>query len=125
MLMVGFLQWWYTRGWSGFVHGLVNKLRNMADFFSLGLLLKTLFSPFRQISAYASDNANIQQRIQEFFDKLLSRVIGAIVRIIVIISGIVTLTVMVIFGVILFIIWPLMPLMPIAGVVMAIMGVAL
>ena len=125
MLMVGFLQWWYTRGWANFVRGMINKLQGLADFFSMGLLLKTFFSPFRQISAYESDNASFQQQISEFFDKLLSRIIGAVVRFLILICGIVALTAMVAFGGVMLVIWPLMPLMPIAGVILTIAGVAL
>jgi hypothetical protein len=62
MLVVGFLQWWYTRGWMGFAQGLLDKIRSLADFFSLGLLLRTLFYPFRQISAYSDENASLQNK---------------------------------------------------------------
>lgn len=123
--MVGFLYWWYTRGWANFVRGLLNKLRGMVDFFSLGLLLKTFFAPFRQISAYQSDNASIQQRFQEFFDKLISRAVGAVVRFLIIICGIVAITAMIIFGVVVSVIWPIMPAVPVAGIVLAMTGVTL
>ena len=125
MLIVGFLQWWYSIGWMDFALKLVDRLKNLADFFSLGLLFKTFFSPFRQISAYTSDDANIKQQITEFFDKLLSRIIGAVVRFLVIIVGIITLTAVTLFWGILFLAWPLMPFAPIAGIVLTIMGVTL
>ena len=125
MLIVSFLQWWYSIGWMDFALKLVDRLKNLADFFSLGLLVRTFFSPFRQISAYGDDNANLQQQIAQFFDKLLSRVIGAVVRFLVIIVGIITLVLVTLFWGILFLAWPLMPLAPLAGVVLAIMGVTL
>ena len=125
MLMVGFLQWWYTRGWARFMEGFLNRLRGLTDFFSLGLLVKTFFSPFRQISAYGDDNASLQQQFAQFWDKMLSRIIGAVVRFLIIIGGIVTLFVVTTVGFVLTLAWPLMPLMPIAGVVLSIMGVTL
>ena len=125
MLMVGFLQWWYTRGWARFMEGFLNRLRGLTDFFSLGLLVKTFFSPFRQISAYGDDNASLQQQFAQFWDKMLSRIIGAVVRFMIIIGGIVTLFVVTTVGFVLTLAWPLMPLMPIAGVVLSIMGVTL
>ena len=115
MLIVGFLQWWYSIGWMDFALKLVDRLKNLADFFSLGLLVRTFFSPFRQISAYGDDNANLQQQIA----------IGAVVRFLVIIVGIITLVLVTLFWGILFLAWPLMPLAPLAGVVLAIMGVTL
>jgi len=107
------------------MEGLLNRLRGLTDFFSLGLLVKTFFSPFRQISAYEDDNASLQQQFAQFWDKMLSRIIGAVVRFMIIIGGIVTLFVVTTIGFVLTLAWPLMPLMPIAGVVLSIMGVTL
>ncbi len=125
MLIFGFLQWWYLRGWSIFARGLLDKLHNIADFFSLGLLLRTLFYPFRQISAYSDDNASLQVQFQAFFDKLLSRIIGATVRIGILIFGIVVIALEATLGVVLAVIWPFIPFAPIAAIILAIMGVAL
>ena len=125
MLMIGFLQWWYSTGWMDFALRQVDRLRNLADFFSLGLLFRTFFSPFRQISAYASEDANIQQQISEFFDKLLSRVIGAFVRFFIIIFGIIAIAFTAAATGIMFLAWPILPLMPVVSVVLAVMGVTL
>ncbi len=125
MLVVGFLKWWYARGWSIFARRLLDKLHNLADFFSLGLLARTLFYPFRQISAYANENASLQARMQAFFDKLLSRTIGAIVRLGIMLAGVLTITVEAALGLVLCLAWPILPLMPIATIVLAIMGVTL
>ncbi len=125
MLMVGFLKWWYSRGWSTFAHKLLDKLHNLADFFSLGLLARTLFYPFRQISAYSDENASMQARMQAFFDKLLSRTIGAIVRIGIMIAGILAIALEATLGFILFLAWPFIPLVPVATIILTIMGVAL
>lgn len=125
MLIFGFLQWWYVRGWSIFTHGLLDKLRNLADFFSMGLLLRTLFYPFRQISAYSDDNASLPVQLQAFFDKLLSRVIGATVRIGILIFGVVAITLEATLGIVLTIVWPFIPFVPVAAIVLAIIGVTL
>lgn len=117
--MTGILQWWYVGGWRIFVTGLGERLKNSADFFSIGLLLKTLFAPFRQISA---NEAGVS-RMQAFLDKLFSRVIGAVVRIFIIIAGIIALTFQLVFGIVLAILWPIIPFLPIACIVLAIVGV--
>ncbi len=123
MLVVGFLQWWYTRGWFGFAQRLLDKIHSLADFFSLGLLLRTLFYPFRQISAYSDEYASLQKQIGAFFDKLLSRTIGAVVRLGILIFGILAITIEAIFGALLALAWPFIPLIPIAAVFCAIVGV--
>ena len=125
MLIVGFLKWWYARGWVTFARRLLDKLHNLADFFSLGLLARTLFYPFRQISAYSDETASLQARMQAFFDKLLSRTIGAIVRLGIMLAGILAITVEAAAGIVLCLAWPILPLMPVATIVLAVMGVTL
>jgi ABC-type multidrug transport system fused ATPase/permease subunit len=122
MLMIGFLQWWYSIGWMDFALRQVDRLRNLADFFSIGLLLRTFFSPFKLISAYSDDNANIQQQFAEFFDKLLSRIIGAFVRFFIIIFGIIAIVFTAAATGIMFLLWPILPLMPVISVILAIAG---
>ena len=123
MLALSLIQWWYTKGWGILCSGLRNKLKDAADFFSIGSLLKTLFAPFRQISANAS-GTSLESRIAAFFDKLLSRVIGAIVRIFIIVFGMVTIMVETFVGIALILAWPLVPLVPAGCVGLAVMGVA-
>ena len=125
MLAVSFLQWWYSRGWGIYFLGFRDRLRNTADFFSIGLLLKTLFQPFRQISANErGDTGGLEGTLVAFFDRLLSRVIGFIVRVFVIVGGIVSLAFMVVIGLAISIVWPLIPLAPFAGIILCTMGVA-
>ena len=125
MLAVSFLQWWYSRGWGIFLRGFCDKMRNLADFFSISLLLRTLFQPFRQISAdETGETGGLEGALVAVFDKLLSRLIGFIVRIGLIIFGIIAMTVQFVLGLALAIIWPVVPLLPIAGIVVSSMGVA-
>lgn len=125
MLAVDFLQWWYSRGWGHFARALVDKLRGMADFFSITLLLRTLFSPFRQISTQDVTEGGPIAYISNFFDKLLSRIIGAIVRIMILIFGTIVLVIEAVLSLIFVIIWPAIPLAPAVCIVLCIMGVAL
>ena len=123
MLALSFIEWWYLHGWGKFAMELVNKLQGAADFFSINLLLRSLFAPFKQISAYGSGDESLQGMIRDFGDKLLSRIIGAIVRIFILIAGIVWLLIETVASLALIILWPVLPLLPVAGVIMTIMGV--
>lgn len=114
--MVNLFSWWYSGGWATFARGLKGRLQASLDYFSVGSLLRTLFSPFRQIDTGGSG-------IHAFFDSLISRFIGAIVRIFILIMGLIILVFELIFGAILLIVWPLVPLMPVAGIVLTIMQV--
>ena len=51
MFLVGIFQWWYGNGLLQYIRQSFLGVLRTADFFSVGLLLKTLFNPFRQISA--------------------------------------------------------------------------
>ena len=123
MLVVGFLQWWYLRGWTDFSHKMLSGLRSLADGFSITLLLKTLVAPYKQISAYGSGRESIQAQISDFFDKLLSRVIGMILRIMIILIGIAVILLDILVSGIAILLWPLLPIMPFVCIILTIMGV--
>ena len=121
MATVGIFWWWYGAGWKSAVFRVGARIISLYDYFSIDLLLKTLFSPFRQISAGGVDGP-INIKIRAFFDQLLSRIIGAIVRTIVIGVGLIALAGMIIFGLVYVIGWALVPLVPLAGLVLALAG---
>jgi len=77
MFLVGILSWWYGRGWLGQWHRVNNRWRTTVQFFSIGQLFATLFSPFRQISANNTSDSNPIVALRAVFDQLISRVIGA------------------------------------------------
>jgi hypothetical protein len=58
-----------------------------------------------------------------FFDRLLSRFIGFVVRIFIIVAGIIAMTVQFVCGLVIALLWPCIPLLPIAGIVVSSMGV--
>ena len=119
------LNWWYFKGWGMVGVGLVRKLGNATDFFSLGLLFRTLFEPFKQISNTTIEGGSLEDRWKAFTDRLFSRIIGAIVRIGLICVGIIMIIIEALIGLALLIIWPMMPFLPIVSIIMAIIGVTL
>lgn len=119
MIFIGLLKWWYGVGWQGVLNRQLLGLRVTADYFSIGLLLKTLFSPFRQIG---SDETSREAggKFNLFIDKLISRSIGAVVRLMTIIGGTVCLLFRLIFGIICLAIWPMLPLSPVFGLILTV-----
>lgn len=119
MFIVGLLSWWYGAGWLRHVGQIREKIAATADYFSLGLLFTTLFAPFRQISAsQVSGSIGIQWRA--FLDRLVSRCVGAVMRLIMILLGVVSLLFLVAYGAISSIIWLIIPLLPFFGVILMI-----
>ena len=114
MFIVEILTWWYTDGWRQRFQMTREALARTVDYFSITLLLKTLFSPFRQISA-GSVRGPITVQLQAFFDKLISRLIGAMVRSAIIGIGIGGIGLHLVWGVIVLSLWALIPLLPVVG----------
>ena len=79
MFLVGIVQWWYGEGWRRHARLSGLGILRMADFFSIGLLARTLFSPYRQISA-GRVRGPLPVQLRAFADRLFSRVIGGVFR---------------------------------------------
>jgi hypothetical protein len=124
MFLVGIFQWWYGSGWLRHIKRSYVGILRTADFFSIGLLLKTLFNPFRQISA-GSVQGPFPVQLKAFADRLFSRCIGAVFRTLAIFMGMVVITVHSVWTLASIIIWTLLPLTPCAGVALWMMGVTL
>lgn len=121
MFLVGILTWWYGDGWRKRVVMVGGRIARSNDYFSVGLLLATLFSPFRQISAGAVEGSfGVQMRA--LLDRLISRMIGMIVRTFMIIIGLIVIFFQAIFGGIVVLAWLLVPLLPIMGLLMLVIG---
>jgi hypothetical protein len=121
MFLVGIISWWYGSGWKGQLARIRDRLASTASFFSIGQLFATLFSPFRQISA-GGTGGSIAVQMRAFFDKTLSRVIGAVVRLCTIFAGIIALVVQSVMELIVLIIWLILPAFPVVGLIMFVIG---
>lgn len=121
MVIWGMVTWWYTDGWRQCWLRFKERLEATLDFFSIDLLLKTLFAPFRQISAgNVRGPLNIQMRA--FFDRLISRCIGMVVRLTMIGVGGITILLNVVIGGTVLLLWAFVPFLPIIGVILFVSG---
>jgi len=121
MFIVGLLSWWYGAGWVAEAKRVRERIASVADYFSIGLLAKTLFSPFRQISA-GNVNGPLAVKWRAFVDRLISRCIGAMMRTFLIVFGIVAIALIAVAGVVALVVWLLIPILPIVGCVMMFVG---
>lgn len=125
MFIVGLLTWWYGAGWKKFGQILIDKLTVTEDFFSIDMLLGSIFAPFKQISASSGSNGTLQMKIQAWLDKQFSRLIGAIIRLLLIVVGTGWLLLQMTIDILLMILWPILPLLPIIGLIASIGGLLL
>ena len=121
MITADLLTWWYGAGWLGLVHGAATRIQAVMDFFSVSLLLGTLFDPFREIDA-GSVNGSPQEQLRAFGNRLFSRIIGFFIRTVTIICSLISAMVVTLIGLAQLILWPLIPLAPLFGLVAAIAG---
>ena len=118
--------WWYSRGWQVFISKARTSLTSITDFFSMSSLVRTLFKPYRQISAEtASSSASLDLKFHMFLDRLVSRTVGFISRLILLIAGTVIIIIGGIFSLVLIVLWPFIPLLPIVGIILTIIGFTL
>lgn len=121
MLIVGFLSWWYGAGWRQRAGMVKERIVATADYFSIDLLIKTLFAPFRQISAGAVSGP-LGVRWRAFVDRLISRCIGGVMRSFLVVIGALWIIVTALLGGFTLLVWGALPLLPIVGIIMAFVG---
>ena len=98
------------------------RLKSTLEFFSVGQLAATLFSPFRQISASETSGGSPAIALRLFFDKLISRFIGAFVRLVTIVFGLVAILFLVVYQALIICMWLLLPLFPVVGLILFAVG---
>ena len=113
--------WWYTTGWMRLIHGAAARIQGVLDFFSVKLLLGTLFDPFRQIDA-GRVRGSLQVELRAFGNRLFSRTVGFFIRTVTVLCGLICAVVMTIVGLLQLLLWPILPLVPIFGLAAALAG---
>jgi len=107
MFMLDLFGWWYGSGWAGAFAATRRRLSNLADMFSTGTLLHTLFAPWKRIVTYPG--ASIDAKLRAFGDNLISRLVGFTVRIVVLLAATISLLLLCVIGLIELVVWPLIP----------------
>lgn len=107
MLFIGFVTWWYGPGWKRWGTSLLTRLSDLYQGFSVPLLLRTLFTPWRRIVTVPG--RSLGERLRAILDNTVSRLVGGSVRLIVVATAFALMTVWLVVGLIELIIWPLLP----------------
>lgn len=121
MMIVALFSWWYGVGWAQRTKRSGTRIQLALEMFSVSLLLRTLFDPFRQISA-GQVRGSFDARMHAFGDRLFSRIFGAVVRSLFICIGVVLALFTGLFGLLELVIWPVIPLFPVMGLILMVIG---
>jgi hypothetical protein len=117
MVMFSILSWWCLDGLKDQFKRVKRSLAKINDQFSIPLLFKTLFSPFRMIDADKSYGPSLEGKMKAGLDKMVSRIIGGFIRSVVIIIGVIVLFLAFIFNILKIIFWIILPVLPIVVLV--------
>jgi hypothetical protein len=114
------LRWWYVTGWLQAARRIGSWTSAVEHMFSISLLVKTLFAPWRRIMTVGG--RGLDAKIHAMLDNLVSRCIGLVIRLFVLMAAGFTMLFALVAGVIMAVVWPFLPLLFVACIVKGITG---
>jgi hypothetical protein len=121
MLLVSLVGWWYSAGFLVRLRALSLALGRTADTFSIGLMLRTLFSPFRQIDAGVVGRGPAEA-FQALLSRFVSRLVGFVMRTGMVLFGSLVLLVQLVVSFAIALLHLVVPVLPVVGAVAMVVG---
>jgi hypothetical protein len=119
MLFLEFFMWWYGAGWQKAIRGAVGLVKKVELSFSIRVLVKTLFAPWKRI--IAPPGRALEDKLSAMLDNLVSRTVGFFVRIFSLVTAIVLMAGASFVGIIIALSWPLIPLLIVLSTIKAVL----
>lgn len=107
-MIIELFRWWYGPGLLQVVRSITLWPKNVQRNFSVPLLLRNLFEPWRRIVSFGGKSVGMQFRAM--IDNSVSRGVGFIVRLFVLFAAGISMLLASLAGFIVSILWPLIPL---------------
>jgi hypothetical protein len=121
--MLTYFSWWYGQELAYIWRSAGNIIRNVFQTFSISVLLRTLFSPWKR-DAYSAENVSLDVRMHLALDNLISRGIGFIIRIFTILTGLIFTVFAMVIMLVVILFWLCLPLVIIGLIVDGVMRLA-
>lgn len=118
--MIGFISWWYTLGWITATKKLAALLAGIGRQFSITLILRTLFSPWKQVVADSDPARPVGLKLRGVVDNLISRFVGFFIRLFTLIAAAIVTLVIGSLGLAGLVLWPMVPFLPIFFILLAV-----
>ncbi len=109
------LFWHFVEATKAILQGWKNFLKFNLSYFSIGLLLKSLFSPWRADKASYGRGFDLKVYFDTFLGNMISRILGAIIRFVVIVAGLAFEVVIFLAGLFVLLFWICLPIIVILG----------
>ncbi len=113
MFVIYMMGWWYGAGWKHQFTLVGKRVTKVSKAFSGGALLRTLFSPWKQIVTGTERDAALGDKMRAILDNIISRFVGFMVRSLTLLAAVITLIATLLIGLVLVLAWPLVPFAPI------------
>jgi hypothetical protein len=97
-----------------------NYMAFASNFFSFKLLLKTFFSPWRRYKWRYPKGFDVAEFFNTLISNIFSRILGAMMRTVLIIMGVISQVTVALVGLVIFIAWLLLPFIIVGGFCLAI-----
>ena len=108
MAILSLFGWWYSQGFKSAVIHAGERISKTFQLFAIPILLRTLFAPWRRI--VTAPGAGLDAHIRAAIDNMVSRVIGFLVRILVLVAAVLLLFLASIASLLEILSWPLIPI---------------
>lgn len=115
-MLFQYLNWHFFDVPKNILSAWMNFLKFGLDYFSIPLLLKTLFSPWRRYIWFYPKGFEIRKYLEVAFSNLISRTLGMAMRISLISVGILVEIFIIFAGITIFLGWLILPFLLILGI---------
>ncbi len=112
--MPQYFTWHYSEGTKSYLRIWKNYLKFFWRYFSIGLLSRTIFYPWRRDITSRGPGFDPKEFLEALSFNLISRGVGAVVRLITIITGLIVETAVFVFGAFFFLVWLALPFLTLA-----------
>ncbi len=118
--VLGYLKWHYGKAIYSLGKIWKNFLNFLFDLFSINLLFKNFFDPWKRMDDTYPKSFNIKEYFYAFLTNSIVRIVGMLTRTFFIIIGLLSLTILTLLYPVIIIIWLLLPF-----IILALMGIGL
>ncbi|PIQ66794.1 MAG: hypothetical protein CO184_00090 [Candidatus Zambryskibacteria bacterium CG_4_9_14_3_um_filter_40_16] len=105
-----YFYWHYSNGIKDLLNNLINFLSLVFSFFSIPILLSTIFSPWQRMGERYAKGFDLSKTAQTFVVNTIMRFVGFFIRFFTIFIGLISFLFAFVLSVLVFVSWLLMPI---------------
>lgn len=109
---MAFLKWWYGAGWAYQAALIRRRVTNIAGMFSVPILLRTMFAPWKQTVVVSRRDQALNDKVQAWIGNQVSRFVGFGVRCLALLAATFSMAFVGLIGLVTIAVWPLLPALP-------------